>query len=90
MEPTKAVYWQQNAPPSVGPPHLGLGTRPAPWGVQEGSDPRGATLHQLTPDVWAQIGGKWVFFGHGGREMVFYMGIFLGGLLLYGCVFLEG
>ena len=37
----------------------------------DGQDPnlRGVTPHQLTPDVWAQIGGKWVLFGHGGREM---------------------
>ena len=50
--------------------------------------PRWATLHQLTPDVWAHIGGKWVLFGHGGRQTVSpYMGIFLEGLLLYGCVF---
>ena len=52
--------------------------------------PRGATLHQLTRDVWDQIGGKWVLFGHGGRETVSpYMGIFLEGLCLYGCVFRE-
>ena len=52
--------------------------------------PRGATPDQLTPDVWAQIGGKWVLFGHGGRETVSpYMGIFLEGLHLYGCVFRE-
>ena len=30
--------------------------------------PGGATLNQLTPDVWAQIGGKWGFFWHRGRE----------------------
>ena len=53
-------------------------------------EPRGATLHQLTPDVWAQIGGKWVLLGHGGRETVSSnMGIFLEGLHLYGCVFRE-
>ena len=23
---------------------------------------RGATPHHLTPDVWAQFGGKWVLF----------------------------
>ena len=37
----------------------------------------GATPHHLTPDVWAQIGGKWVIFGPGGREMEYcYMGVF--------------
>ena len=30
--------------------------------------PRGATLHQLTQDLWSQTGGRWVPFGHGGRE----------------------
>ena len=38
--------------------------------------PRGVTPHHLTPDVWAQIGGKWVLFGTGGRETVSpYMGV---------------
>ena len=39
--------------------------------------PRGATPRHLTPDVWAQIGGKWVLFGPGGMETVScYMGVF--------------
>ena len=55
-----------------------------------GFRPRGATPHQVTPGVWAQIGGKWVLFGHGGRETVSpYMSIFLEGLHLYGCAFRE-
>ena len=40
-------------------------------------DPRGATPHHLSPDVWPQIGGKWVLFGHGQRETEScYMGVF--------------
>ena len=31
-----------------------------------GGGGRGAP-HHLTPDVWAQIGGRWVLFGPGGR-----------------------
>ena len=46
-----------------------------------------ATPHQLTLDVWAQIRGRWVLFGHGGRVTEdLYMGVFLEGLHLYGCV----
>ena len=41
------------------------------------SVPGGATQHHLTPDVWAQIGGKWVLFGSRGRETEYlYMDVF--------------
>ena len=65
-----------------------------------GGGGRGATPHHLTLDVCAQIGGKWVLFGPGGRETVYcYMGIFLGFTPVWVCfyrvnihmgVFLEG
>ena len=37
-----------------------------------------ATPRDLTPDVWAQIGGKWVLFGPRGRGG--------DGVPLYGCI----
>ena len=37
----------------------------------------GATPQHLTPDVWAQIRGKWVHFGPGEMETEScYMGVF--------------
>ena len=61
----------------------------AAWGQGSGG-PRGATPHHITPDVWAQIGGKWVLFGPTGTETEYlYMGVFWEGLHMYGCVSRE-
>ena len=44
----------------------------------------------LTPDVWAQIGWKSVLFRSIGLETEYlYMGVFLEGVHLYGCVSRE-
>ena len=61
--PVNNVNWARS-PHKRAPPRVALA-------------PRGATPHHLTADVWAQIGGKWVLFGPGGRETEYcYMGVF--------------
>ena len=47
--------------------------------------PLGVTRHDLTLDVWARSGGKWVLFGPGGRETEnLNRGVFLEDLHLHG------
>ena len=54
-----------------------LNVRPFWWALIQGGGGGGATTNELPPDVWANIGGKWVLFRPGGRYVEnLYLGVF--------------